>query len=84
MCCCCCFLDGAVTFLVVVVGVVVEQQCATEKSTKLGYRKGSGVAGNPACVEWVHWWVVCSAGYAVICIGGACMALLLNCGVGDN
>ena len=26
-----------------------------EKSTVEGHRKGSGIASNPAYVEWVHW-----------------------------
>ena len=35
------------------------KQYATEKSTVAGHRRGSGIAGYPACVEWVHWWVQC-------------------------
>ena len=32
-----------------------KQQGATEKSTVVGHRKGSGIADNTACVEWVLW-----------------------------
>ena len=39
----------------------MNKQCVMEKSTVVRLRKGSGVADNLACVEWAHWWVVCSA-----------------------
>ena len=30
------------------------------ESTVVGYRKGSGIGDNLACMEWVNWWVVWS------------------------
>ena len=32
--------------------------CSVSAKTIVHYL---GIARNPACVEWVHWWVVCSA-----------------------
>ena len=37
------------------------RRAATEKSTVVGHWKGSGIGDNLAPVEWVYWWVVCSA-----------------------
>ena len=57
-----------------------QQQCATEKSTKLGHWKGAGIAGNPDCegVGKISGW--CAVGVAcmsvwwcfVIGLGSAC------------
>ena len=38
----------------------VQQLYAMEKSTELGRRKGSRIAGSPNVCVWAHWWVVCS------------------------
>ena len=55
---------------------VGQQQCATETSTQLGHRKGSGIAGNPECVGVgmlvvsVQCWQVCVVCVSVLCGGG--------------
>ena len=33
-------------------------QCATERDTVVGHRKGSGIGDNPSAFVWVSWWVV--------------------------
>ena len=53
-----------------------QQQCATKKSTTLGHRKGSRIAGNPECVEvgtlvgGVSCWLVRPACVSVLYGGG--------------
>ena len=55
----------------------IKQQCAMKKSTVVGHRKGSEIE----FVEWLGWWVVCSASSFehhvwVCCVDDACQRIV--------
>ena len=41
----------------------VERVCATERSTEIEHRNGSGIANHISKCVWGHWWVVYRCGH---------------------